>query len=79
MLFDTVAEYDAEILETRNFLKGAMKEQAHTSGGPGAGMHSQKGDVRAMKEYLELLSKERTIVLARQGGQVNRAIFGREH
>jgi hypothetical protein len=68
MLFDTLAEYDTEIAETRLALKNSMASQVIVSGGPGQGQHSQRGDVRAIKEYLELLSKERQVLKARDGG-----------
>lgn len=78
MLFQTVAEYDAEIVEVRGYLKAAMKDQAYTSGGPGGGMQHSRGDVRAQKEYLELLSKERDMVAARGSGSfINKAEFVR--
>lgn len=68
MLFSTVAEYDAEIAEVRDYLKAAMRSQSFTSGAPTGGMQYSRGDVRAQKEYLELLSKERNIVAAREAG-----------
>jgi hypothetical protein len=58
MLFDTEAEYKAEITETRELLKAAMKRQSYTSGGPGSAAHEARGEVGATLKYLELLSKE---------------------
>jgi hypothetical protein len=79
MLFTTIAEYDAEMAEVREVLKAAMKIQASTSGGPGQGQHTQRGNVREIREYLELLGKERDVLAARSGGgNVNLVEFGRE-
>ena len=69
MLFDTMAEYDAEIAETRTALKASMADQAHVGGGPAQGQHSQRGDVRAIKEYLELLSRERQVLKNQEQGE----------
>lgn len=79
MLFDTVAEYDLEITAARVAIKASMTNQATVSGGPAQGQHTQRGNVRDIKEYLELLSKERDILVNRQCGQVTHAVFGREH
>lgn len=79
MLFDTVAAYDAEIAEVQGYLKKSMKEQATVSGGPGQGMHSQRGAVRDIREYLQLLSNEREILRNRQGVAVVQAVFRREN
>lgn len=68
MLFDTLAEYDAEITAVRAKLTKSMDEQGHTSGGPGAGMALQRGDVRAIREYLELLSRERAVMKSLEAG-----------
>jgi hypothetical protein len=79
MLFDTVAEYDIEIAAARVAIKNSMVRQTTVSGGPAQGQHTQLGNVRDIKDYLELLSKEREIVLARaQGGNLNHVQFGRE-
>lgn len=79
MLFDTIAEYDAEIAAIQADLKESIKKQAYTGGGAGGQMHSQRGDVRAIKEYLELLSKEREVLKNRtSGGGLSRAQFERE-
>jgi len=78
MLFDTVAEYDAEITEVRDYLKNSMKQQISMPTGSAPGVHIQRGAVRDIKEYLELLSKEREILMNRQGGMVTQVIFGSE-
>lgn len=79
MLFDTEAEYRAEMAEVRALMKKAMKEQGVTRGGPGDGQHTVRGTVRDHQAYLELLSKELYQLLTRtSGGTVNRAVFGRE-
>lgn len=80
MLFDTAAEYDIEIAAARAAIKNSMVRQATVAGGPAQGQHTQLGSVRDIKDYLELLSKEREIILARaQGGTVTRAEFRREN
>jgi|GEM_PF-3194771 len=66
MLFDTIAEYDAEIAATRETLKKSMERQRYTSGGPGAGMHQERGDVASIRMYLDMLSKERQILKRRE-------------
>ena len=79
MLFDTVAEYDIEIAAARAAIKNSMVRQATVAGGPAQGQHTQLGNVRDIKDYLELLSKERELMVARQCGRVTHAVFGREH
>lgn len=78
MLFDTIAEYNAEIAKVRQYLFPAMKEQTTVQGGPAQGAHLQRGNVREMKEYLEMLSKERAALLKCPGGMVTQVAFRRE-
>lgn len=75
MLFDTIAEYDAEIADTRAELKKSMERQRYTSGGPGAGMHQERGDVASIRMYLDMLSKEREILKRREDA----ALHGTTH
>lgn len=78
MLFDTVAEYDAEIANVRADMTRARKEQSFVSGGPGGGRQVNRGRVLDDIEYLKLLSKERETLLNRQSGMVTQVEFGRE-
>ena len=58
MLFDTEAEYKAEIAEVRGYLKAGLERQAYdyTSGGPGSGAHEGwRRDPAAAQRYLEFL------------------------
>jgi len=75
----TLAEIKEQIDEVRADLKKAQENQAYTSGGPAAGMHSQRGDVRSMQARLEWLCKEYERLEAREnGGAVSRVLFTRE-
>lgn len=81
LLFETEAEYRAEIAEVRQFLKDgiAKKSYQYTSGGPGSGAHEGwLRDPQAAMEYLKMLREELTQLLAQQtGGACNRVKFQR--
>jgi DNA repair exonuclease SbcCD ATPase subunit len=56
----------------------AESQQAYTSGGPGDGMHSQRGDLRAMYQQLQFWLKEyERLEAADQSGATNLVQFGR--
>ena len=61
MLFDTVAEYQAEIAEVRTYLKAGLdrKSYEYTSGGPGSGAaEGWSRDPAAALAYLKMLTDE---------------------
>lgn len=71
MLFASVAEYDAEIAEVRQYLKDglARKSYDYTSGGPGA--NAQEGwtrDPQTALAYLKLLTEERQKMITIEAG-----------
>jgi len=54
----TAVEIKAKLVALDIKIDKAEKEQATTGAGPGAGQHLQRGDLRAMYQERERLSKE---------------------
>jgi hypothetical protein len=56
----------------------AEASQAYTSGGPGDGMHHQRGDLRAMYQQLQFWLREfERLESQESGGATNLVKFGR--
>jgi hypothetical protein len=68
-LLSMIAALDAEIAKTE-------PDQAHVSGGPAQGSHSQRGALEAKYKERERLCKEyERLELREQGGGVRLAVF----
>ena len=75
---DTIQSIEAEIADLRDKISKAEEQQAFTSGGPGAGSHIQRGDLRSMYNRLLRLEERRDRLYdALNGGQANRVVFRR--
>jgi len=75
----SLAEIDAKIDALDIRIAKAEESQIYTSGGPGAGQHTQRGDLAAMYRERQYWLKERDRIEALdRGGAVNRAFFGSE-
>jgi hypothetical protein len=75
----SLAEIDVKLDALDAAIAKAEKEQAYTAGGPGAGTHTQRGDLAAMYRERQFWLKERDRIEAlARGGAVNRVVFVRE-
>lgn len=82
MALYTLEEIKAEIIALKEKTAKAEESQAYTSGGPGGGMHTARGDLEAMYRRLQYLEKEYERLETPQaaqnsGGYVNKVQFVR--
>lgn len=82
MALYTLNEIKAEIIALKLKIEKAEESQAYTSGGPGGGMHTARGDLDAMYQRLKYLEKEYERVenyatAQSSGGFVNKVTFAR--
>ena len=73
MLFETMAEYDAEIKSVRDDMRRIMHlGQQHSSGSAGSNRSTTEVSLREIRSYLSQLQHERSQLQGRGGAMIIR-------